>query len=34
MVFKVIVQGVLMGISQLVVIIITLIIKGKAFSIK
>ena len=33
MVFKVIVQGLLMGFSQLVVIIITLIIKGKTFSI-
>ena len=33
MVFKVIVQGLLMGFSQLVVIIMTLIIKGKTFSI-
>ena len=34
MVFKVIVQEVLMGISRLVVIVITLIVKGKTFSIK
>ena len=32
MVFKVIVQEVLMGISRLVVIVITLIVKGKTFS--
>ena len=34
LVLKIIVQEVLMGISGLVIIIITLIIKGKTFSIK
>ena len=34
MVFKVIAQEVLMGISWLVVIVITFIVKGKTFSIK
>ena len=34
MLFSVIVQEVLMGVSLLVVIVVTLIIKGKTFSIK